>query len=180
VLVRAHRPTVEVPQIYTAVNSVLLIRCDPRTFPGLTTWFMHGLGQQTGPPEPWNNTRGTASYVVLYLRAAQYPLRRNCPPTYPRPAPRPDTPARADTPTRVSFRKTLPQDCCLLDPTSGKNHVPRRLLPGPNTADRRENDRPTDSSANSHGVFVHLRSGQDHSGPLPLPSHFHPKDRQMV
>jgi hypothetical protein len=82
--------------------------------------------------------------------------------------------------TDLGFAKPCNKTAAHRSHLAGSDSSTPGPLTGPNSADRPESDRPTDSLVDSHGASVHLRSRQDHSGPLPLPSHFHPKDRQMA
>ncbi|MFF4255598.1 hypothetical protein ACFY1L_30755 [Streptomyces sp. NPDC001663] len=51
---------------------------------GLTFWFLEGEAKELAAarPGPWSEDLDTAFYVALYLRAAQYSLRRGCPMVY--------------------------------------------------------------------------------------------------
>jgi hypothetical protein len=50
----------------------------------LTVWFLDGAARELAAvrPGPWGEDLDTAFYVALYLRAAQYVLRRGCPVVY--------------------------------------------------------------------------------------------------
>ncbi|WP_460071818.1 hypothetical protein [Streptomyces sp. YKOK-I1] len=51
---------------------------------GLGAWFLDGAAQKAAAtrPGPWAEDLDTAFFTALYLRAAQYALRYDCPMTY--------------------------------------------------------------------------------------------------